>query len=353
VLRGAVRSDMHRSFGLVDLEEGQDLDTLRNSAGDYAPLEFDPPALAEAQAAKGVAAPGILSKELGDYYFDVIGRFSGQWALSDADILAKVAENYDMAYAAGVFDGPSLINQAETLVRLDRGDDSEPIYLKAIELDPKSAKLLFSYSMSLAYRGKKAEALPEIDRAIAAYGEDPERINALALGVRTASEIGDEAKVQAYYAVVDKDYPDNPTPGILRHMIGVETGDKAAAAAAADGLVVSFGSNPNVVRTVISTWFSAGDGASAHEFLVRNIAKGGEDMTIGTLNFYLAVLLSQGAPGEADKAAGLAALDDAEARFKPVLGPDNEVFGVIAEMRAAFQPQGPAPSAEAAGAAAE
>ena len=74
VLRGAVRSDMHRSFGLADLEEGQDLDGLRKGEGDYTPIPFDPPALADEQASHGVAAPGILSKMLGDYYYDVLGR---------------------------------------------------------------------------------------------------------------------------------------------------------------------------------------------------------------------------------------------------------------------------------------
>ena len=102
VLRGAVRRDMDRSFGLVDLKQGQDLESLSDSEGDYPPIALDPPALAEAQAAKGVAAPGILSKELGDYYYDVIGRFSGQWSISDEDILAKVVEEYGNALAAGV-----------------------------------------------------------------------------------------------------------------------------------------------------------------------------------------------------------------------------------------------------------
>ena len=63
LLRGAVRSDMNRAFGLADLAEGQSLEELRNGEGDYEPLAFDPPALADAQAAKGVSAPGILSNQ--------------------------------------------------------------------------------------------------------------------------------------------------------------------------------------------------------------------------------------------------------------------------------------------------
>ncbi len=347
VLRGAIRTDMDRSFSLADLEEGQDLETLRNSEGDYAPFAFDPPALADAQAAKGISAPGILSKELGDYYYDVIGRFSGHWSIADDEILKKAVEQYAKAYGAGVFDRVSLVNQAESLVRLDRGDESDPLFNEAIALDPKNAKIHYSYALSLRYRGKKTEAIVEVDKAIEGYGEDSSRIDAIALGARTAAELGDGAKAEGYYALTDKFYPGSPTSGILRHMIAVQTGDKAAAAAAADGLVPRYGSNPNVVRSLVSTWFAAGDNAEARDFLDRNIAKSTDDMTIGTLDFYLAVLLSQEGTSDENKAGALKALDAAEAHFKVALSPDNEVFGVIADIRNSLRPPAPAAGATA------
>jgi tetratricopeptide (TPR) repeat protein len=341
VLQGEVRSDMNLSFGLTDLEVGQDLESLRKGEGDYPPLAFDPPSLADAQVSKGVAIPAILSKELGDYYYDVLGRFSGQWALSDDEILGKIAEDYSKAYAAGVYDGASLLNYAESLVKLNRGDESDPVYAKAIELDPKSGNLLYSYAMSLAFRGKKAEALAEDDKALEAYGDDPAKINAIAFGAQTASELGDDARTQSYFAIADKAYAGTPTPGVLRHMVAVDTGNREAAAAAADGLVAGYGSNPSVVRTLVSTWFSAGEGPDARDFLQRNIAKSGDDMTVATMNFYLAVLLSQGAPSDEDKALALVALEEAETRFKVGLGPDNQVYGVIDQLRQELQPKAP------------
>ncbi len=344
VLRGAVRTDMDRSFGLADLEEGQDLETLRNSQGDYAPIPLDPPALAQVQADKGVEAPGILSKELGDYYLDVAGRFSGKWSIGDDQILAKIAEEYAKAYGAGVFDLESLVNQGETLVRLNRGDESDAIFRAAIGLDSKDAGVRYRYALTLTFRGKKAEALAEIDKAIDYYGEDQSRIDALALGARTAVELGDRAKAQDYYAIADRDYPDSPTPGLLRHLIAVQTGDAAAAATAADGLVPLYGSDPNIVRTLISSWYSTGDAAAARAFLERNIAGSADDLTLGTLDFYLAVLLSQDEATDADKTAALQALDEAEAHFKAKLGPENAVFGVMANIRNSLVPT-PAPAA--------
>jgi len=287
VLRGAVRSDMNLSFGLVDLDEGQDLDSLRKGEGDYPPLAFDPPSLAEALAGGGAAVPAILSKELGDYYYDVLGRFSGQWAISDEDILAKIAEEYSRAYEAGVFDAPSLMNYAESLVRLNRGDESDPVYSRAIELYPGSGNLFYSYAMSLSYRGKKAEALDIIDKAIAAYGKEAALVNAIVLGAQTAAELGDEAREESYFAIADKTYGGTPTPGILRHVVAIDTGNKAAAAAAADALAASFGGNPGVVRTIVSTWFSAGDVPAAKDFLQRSIATSGTDILLNGHKVFL------------------------------------------------------------------
>jgi hypothetical protein len=80
---------------------------------------------------------------------------------------------------------------------------------------------------------------------------------------------------------------------------------------------------------------------AARSFLERNIAKGGDDMTIGALEFYLAVLLTQESPTAADKAAALTALDVAEAHLKAAFGEgqDGGVLGVIAGMRRSLAPE--------------
>jgi tetratricopeptide (TPR) repeat protein len=336
VLRGAVRSDLHRAFGLADLQGGQSLESLRQGSGDYAQIPLDPPALAKAQAAKGLSAPGILSKELGDYYADVLARFSGQWTIGDDEILALIADEYAKAYAAGVYDGASLMAYAESLMRLKRADESEPIYKRAVEIDPGNAELRYSYAMSLIARGKKLESLPEIDAAVAAIVEPSTKIDALALGARVATELGDTTKADSYFEIVDKAYPDGPTGGLLRHAVYIEAGKKEAAAAIADSILAAYRSSPNapaIIRTIVTEWYAAGEAGDARDFLQRNIAKSSDDQTVGTLNFYLAVLLTQDSPSDADKALALKALDEAEDHLKAAFGEENDVFGVIAGMR--------------------
>jgi tetratricopeptide (TPR) repeat protein len=353
-LRGSVRSEGNVSFAFVDLEPGQDLESLREAApaggAQYELVAFDPAVLAEAQAAKGVAAPGILSKLLGDYYIDSYRRFSGRWKMGDEQAIEAAVGQYAKALAAGAYDDESLLAHAEALVRLGRGDESDAIYKKGIELSPKNAELRYRYAMSLAYRGKKAESLAAVDSALEAYGEDPQRIGAIALGARLATELGKAEVSERYFALAEKGFPDSPTPGLLRLMVAVKAGDKAASAAAADAMLPAYGSNPNVVRTIVSTWMEEGDLASARGFLDRNIAKGGEGPTVGTLEFYLAVLIAQGEPSDADRAVALKALDDAEARFKAAFGEGSDALTAVAGVRDSLAKKDPAEPVPAPGA---
>jgi hypothetical protein len=301
-LRGAVSSAAFRSFRLVDLEEDQDLRTVGQGEEPRDEFPFDPPALAEAQAAKGIAAPGVLSRELGNYYYEAAARFPGAWSMSDQAAIARAIREYSAADGAGAMDGESLLRYASLLV----------------------------------HDGKKVEALRVIDASIAAYGDGQDRINAIVLGARTASQLGDSVKEEGYYAKADKAFPKSPTPGILRHMIAVEKGRKKAAETAAEGLVAAYGSNPNVVRAIVSSWVAAGERATARAFLERSIAKGGADGELCTLNFYLAVLIAQGDPSEADRAAGLAALDAAAAHLKAAGSEDLDVFRIMDGVRASL-----------------
>ena len=167
VLRGAIRTDMDQLLRPCRPRAGTGLgDSPEQRRGLRSFRLRSPGPRRGMQAAKGVSAPGILSKELGDYYYDVIGRFSGHWSISRRGDTRKGRRAIREGLGAGVFDSASLVNQGETLVRLNRGDESDPCSRMAIALDPRDAKIHYSYALSLKSRGKKTEAIVEVDKAI-------------------------------------------------------------------------------------------------------------------------------------------------------------------------------------------
>jgi tetratricopeptide (TPR) repeat protein len=347
-LLGAVRTDLHRAFAFVDLEEGLSVEEARSTEGEYENLPFDPPALADALEMSGIAIPGILSRILAEYYYDILVQYEGQWLLPDEEVLAKCADYYGRAYEAQAYDALSLKIYAEVLGRAGRAGDAEPVLREAIAIDPSDPVIRYNLGLSLLAREMRVEALAAFDGSIEAYGEDPARFDSIALAARTASELGDDGLLQKYLASADAVYDGaSSMPNLLRHYICVERGDDAAAMAAADALVGEYGGDPAVVRALIGTWYGAGKIAEAFSFLERNIAGSQDDLTLGALNFYLAVLLIQEAPTEEAPTAALAALDAAEASMTKVLEPENGVFTAIAEMRAALTGEGAEPEAAA------
>lgn len=368
VLGGALRSDQHSSFALKDLALGETVGTLRQTEGEYDLFPFNPPAFAAAQSASGVAAPAVLSKVLGNYYYDVVSLFSVEGAPPDTALMAACLDNYAKAFAAGLYDAGSLNRQVEFLFKAERSAEAEPVLRKAIELSPQDPAIRINLALCLFDIKHNEEGMKALGEAIAAYGEAPERLQAVAFGARKAAELGYTADYERYLGVIAQAMPDNPTPGLLRHMISVERGWADAATKAADDLMASYPSSPTVIRTLVSTWYNQGKAAEAEAFLKRHVAAAGDEAQAAAFNFYLAVLLGQDAATDADRAAALAALDAAEAGFKKGGKPeDDEVFGVIAELRAsiagvakaaeesatpaAVDGSAPADSAEAAGTA--
>jgi hypothetical protein len=333
-LDGFVRSEMHRAFALKDLAEGETLDALRRGQGDYDTFEFDPEAAAQAEAQAGTASPGILDKTLGDYFYDVYVRFAEQWVEPENTIIASGLAHYAGAEKAGLKDATALRKHAELLFKSGDADSAEALYRASLLLDPKDPAAHCGLAEVLAGQKKGAEALVEVDAAIATSGSDLEnRFNAYVLGARTGRENGDAARSIAYLDKADADFPEEPAPGLVRVLLAVQNGSAEEGSAAADKVYARFPNSPYVVRSLLSIWLQGTDMKAPENFLDRGIAaQAANPENLAVLQFYKALFLAQ-TKGEASHPDALALLDQAEANFKKVYKDDNEVFGVIAQIR--------------------
>ncbi len=338
LLAGAVDSDALRSFAVIDLEPGQDLETMRVSDQDYDLFGFDPIALAEAQAAKGVAAPPILSVTLGDYYYEVLVTSQEMWDISPYEIAAMGAMKYQDAFDGGLFVDASLRRLTELYSGLEMYAEVEPVYRKIIETDPDDPLLHYGLALSLQKMEKLPEMLDELDLAIKAYGDSEDKAGVIALASITASDLGDKARSEAYLAASDASFAGKSIAGLLRHYVAVNLGDIAATEAAAGKVLDEYGADFNVARDVVVIWFQNGEAADVRLFVEKRVAAGGESLTIGNLELLLAMLILQGEMGDQERASATAALDDAEKRMKEALPADDPVFATIADVRLALAP---------------
>ncbi len=333
-LDGYAQTTLHTVFGFIDLAEGQDLETVRSEGVAIEdPVEFNPADLAKAIEAKGGALPPVLSMMLGDFYYVVWTSYQGQWMEEDAAILAKSAEGYERAFAYDTYTAETLDRQSQILVAMERFDAAVSILKKALELAPDSNALSLRLADAYFSMGNFAEVFPLVDKIIAS-SEDTEQINnAYIAAIKAGLAANDKETLGKYVDSFEKKFPEEYVPGLIRHVVAVQLGDKAAAAAAADAVTAAFPGNPDVIRSLISTWLSAEDFDSGFNYLDRATAKGGTDDHMAALYFYRALLLGEKGQTAEIMTEALATLAKAEEYFKKSYPEGHQVFGMLEELK--------------------
>ncbi|PKL06495.1 MAG: hypothetical protein CVV53_03970 [Spirochaetae bacterium HGW-Spirochaetae-9] len=334
-LDGHAQTNLHLIFGFVDLAEGQDLDFARSGGVDTAePVEFNPGDLAKVIEDKGEAVPPVLSMMLGDFYHTVWKNYEGQWIQDDMETLAMGAEQYERALAYDTFTAGSLDRQSEILVAMERFEAAESVIAKSLELQPDNNALMLRLADVYFATGRYADVYPLADKVIAAPTDENELNDAYITAIKTGLSTTDKETLERYLVGFEASFPGQYIPGLIRHIVAVQLGDAAAADAAADAVTAAFPGNPDVIRSLLSTWLSVNDTASGFSYLDRTIAVSTDDEAFAALYFYRALLAGETAQTPETIAPALADLEKAEEYFKKTYPEGNEVFAMIEQLKA-------------------
>lgn len=334
-LDGHLQTTFHLMFGFEDLEAGDELLFKRMEATEPEnPVEFFPGDFAQAIEDKGEAVPPVLSLYLGEYFYTVFSSYQGQWLMPDQEVLARGATQFERAYAYDVYTPESLGQYSELLMALEQYEGAEKVLLKAIEFSPGDTGLSIRLSEVFLQTGRYEEVYGIADGIIAAAANDTELNDGYIAGIKAALYLGDKAKVEAYVGKMELSFPTDFMPGLVRHLAFVQLGEAEAAAAAADAVTEKFPGNPDVIRSIVSTWLSANDVAAGFAYLDRMIAKSSSDDAKAALYFYKALLGGEGADSVEKLTAVLADLATAESYFRKSYPEGHEVYGMIEQLKA-------------------
>lgn len=333
-LDGYAQTTYHLAFGFVDLAEGLDLESARAGAVEVTDVaEFNPVDLAKAIEDKGGAVPPVLSMRLGDFYYTVWKDYQGQWLKEDAEILATAVEGYDRALAYDMYSAQSLGRQSEMLMALQRFDAAETVVKKGLELEPDSNVLVLRLADIYFSAGRYDEVYPLADKVIATAANDNEVNDGYVVAIKSGLSSSNKEALEKYISGFEKSFPMEYMPGLVRHLVAVQLGDAEAADAAADAVTEAFPGNPDVIRSLLSTWLSASDPESGARYLTRAIAKASSDDAMAALYFYKALLGPEIAQTDEVLNQALVDLATAEDYFKKSYPEGHEVFGMIDQLR--------------------
>ncbi len=353
-IEGYVQSDMHQHFALKDLAEGETLESVRAGKEQFEDFAFDPVALCEVQAAAGTVQPAVLERALGDYYYSVDKNFEGEWVNSDQTIVAGAVAHYLAAEKQGVKDALGFRKHGEMILLSGDAWQADALLRASILLNDGDGYAHAALAEALSNEGQADAALDEVEKALTLIpltGKN-ERFSAYILGARICRENGKTDASNVYIGRAEKEFPDIPNPGIIHMLLALQDGAADETAAAADSVYERFPTSPYVVRSILMIWLQNQDGDSPMAFLDRHLkAQEGKTESLAVLQFYKAVLLNT-VKGAAGNEEAIALLDQAEANFKQVYKPENEVFATITQLKQEYT-DGIAEAKAAAAAAAQ
>ncbi len=350
-LKGYVQTDAHLSFALVDLAAGESLLALRE-AGDRGNLvDFDPFGAVQAISEATPELPPVLLLALGDYCYDVQALYADKWQVGEEEVCSVALSSYEEAQKGGLATADSLRRQGDLLLRFSRNDEAEASIRASLALEPGNLDTKKSLAVALAQANRLSESLALMDEVVAATKAKDERYGVLMTAARIASMEG-MARAETYINKAEQEFPGEPGPALVRHMIALQTQGPAETGQAADRALDLFPESPYVVRSLLTTWLNADKADEALAFLDRNLARQAKDASLAILGFYKALLIAQ-SRGPEGFAEARAVLASAELKFKAAFPAGDQVFEAIANLRAelADQPAEEAPAGPAAPAA--
>ena len=334
-LEGNVANGMLISFSFVDVPEGQNLEDLRlDPPEDQNPADFNPLDLSEELEKSGEAIPPVLSYELGNYLYQVYKEYGEDWIQDSQTVQQKAVENYDRALAYDTYTSKSLSNQAELLTNLQQYDGAEKVLRKAVAAYPEDDAFSVKLASTLNNMQRFDEVYPVVDGVIGKNAADDTTYNAFIEGIKAGLNSENEQKMDSYVDAMIERYPSEYVPFLIRHLIAVRMGQPEKADAAADEVTEKFGADPNVVRSLLSTWLNAQDPESGFGYLDRSIEKfAGNDKALSGLYFYRALMYAETAQVLDDLKRAFEDLDEAEKYFSAVYDSDNMVFETVKQLR--------------------
>jgi len=334
-MEGNIANGMYISFGFVDLADGQTLNDVRENPPEKQTVaDFNPLDLVNALEKSGEAMPPVLSYQLGNYLYEVNREYGDNWIQDSHTIQTIAIENYDRALSYNTYNENSLSNHAELLTNLQEYPAAEAVLSKAIAAYPNNDNFSLKLATALNYQGKFDQVYPIVDPIITREDTSDTTYNAFIEGIKAGLNASDPQKTNEYVEAMIARFPDEYVPMLLQHLIEVNTGSAEKANAVADAVTAKFNVDPNVVRSLLSTWLNVEDSKSGFDYLNRSFQKySDDDMAMGTLAFYRALMYAQTAQSGDELQLALNDIAEAERRFGTVYEKDNQVFEIINQLR--------------------
>ena len=325
-LKYFAQSIMHQAFGFVDLEPGQTIEDVRGKPGSYSLYQLPLDKILGELIAKEPKNASLYYC-LGTYYYEVLTHYSGQWALSDAELRTKARDNLLKSRELGTSDAASLSIIGFAYLSDDDFKKASAFLGESLKLDPSDVNCRYNLSYARYCEKDYAASLDLASKSFDGYTDKVWKADAAKLAGNCCLQTKKYADASAWFRKGIALYPDDyfTHNGLLQSCIS--EGKDNDAAAAADAMFAQHPTFPKVADLIAENYLRAGKKDELDSFFTRSIAKYSDSEVKGNLYFHQATFYLDTEEKEKAKPALVSARECFAKAFKK----DHPVFGIIDE----------------------
>jgi tetratricopeptide (TPR) repeat protein len=327
-----VLSTMHQMFAFKDISIDEDIYDYRGKEGRYNYHLFKPDEALKEEIAKN-KKNGELYFWLGQYYYEVLEKYSEDWLIDPATLQKLIVENYELAIVNSYSDVVLFSNLGQIYLREDEFGKAESNLKKAISITLNNPGYHHNLAVALYRQDKFNEAIENVKKAINLYDDCYYKADSCFLAGTIALDGEDYDESIAYFEegkLLEPNQYRFYQQLIILYLFSNGI-DKAAENSVA--FFNMYPKNPSVISTIVDYYNGYGhldEMEKLFEILLNSHSSDNEIM--GNIKFHRAMVLE--ALNKDEEA--IQDLNAAERNFRTVFNNDHGVFAQINKLREAI-----------------
>lgn len=318
-----VTSMMHQMFALTDLKKDENIMDYRGKEGSFSMQMFEVDNILDSLI-KSYPNNYKLYKGLGDYYYDALQRYQGQWLKDDSIVSDLIVKNYQVVIDNNLADYTIYYRVGLEILQQKKNKQSIPYFLKSIELNKDFADAHYNLAYAYLFIDERENALKYAKNSLDMYKEPDYKADAARMIAQIYIELKDDKNAIKYSELANTIAPDNYYNLKPLLNIYVKT-ENSKAKATLNSFYNLAPDNPTIYNSLGEIYFNNNKIPDLIEFYKSKLqTHKDEKIILGSLNFYLGQLYL-----DIDKKMAKEYFQKAKDIFTTVFDKDNTVFLVI------------------------
>jgi len=318
-----VTSMEHQMFAFKDIEINENVQDYRGKQGSSGMYTFPANEILE-KLLKEYPDNYKLNKGLGDFYYDALQRYQGNWLKPDSILLKLIVKNYQVAIHHQLADFSVYYKVGLEMLEQKKYKESISYFLESIKLKNNHADAHYNLAFAYLFSDDLKNALKYALNAYDMYRGKANKDDAARMTGQIYTEMKDDKNAIEYYEIANNLEPDNYYN--LHPLLDLYVRTKSTKEKEALNSFYNLAPDkPTIYNNLADIYLGNSKTNELIEFYLSKLPQFENDKKVsGNLHFYLGKLYLNSDKGKAKEY-----FLEAKARYSAVYAKTNDVFKTI------------------------